>query len=404
MRSFVQTFVVGLALAGIARTTGVAQRPAAQPRAALPASPPLAFVPVKPIDPPGRPLPPETQSARVTKFSFIAYGDTRSDYVGIGDGQVVQPQHSRLVDVMLEKIKARRSTPFPVRFVVQSGDAVLRGYFGNQWNVSFTPIIEKLTHANIPYFFAAGNHDAAGEPGEAVRSLGLHNTLTAISKLIPPEGSPRRLSGYPAYAFGYGNVFVIAIDSNIAADRIQLAWAASQLEHLDRARYHHVIAVFHHPPFSSGPHGGAAAPSAMPPRPEGLEPQTTAIRELYMPLFRRHHVRMIITGHDHLYDHWVEHYTDNGTTYRMDNLVTGGGGAPRYTYSGEPPLAAYLAAGAGQQARVDHLTKPGTAITDNPHHFVIVQVDGDSLSLEVVGIGPEVYAPYDGQAKIELSR
>ena len=142
----------------------------------------------------------------------------------------------------------------------------------------------------------------------------------------------------------------------------------------------------------------------MPPRPEGLEPQTTAIRELYMPLFRRHHVRMIITGHDHLYDHWVEHYTDNGTTYRMDNLVTGGGGAPRYTYSGEPPLAAYLAAGAGQQARVDHLTKPGTAITDNPHHFVIVQVDGDSLSLEVVGIGPEVYAPYDGQAKIELSR
>ena len=314
MRRFARTLVAGLALAGMARATGVAQsQPAVATQAGAPSAA-LAFVPVKPIDPPGRPLPPEAESARVAKFSFIAYGDTRSDYVGIGDGQVVQPQHSRLVDLMLETIKARRSTPFPVRFVVQSGDAVLRGFLGNQWNVSFTPIIEKLTHAGMPYFFAPGNHDAAGEPGDALRSLGLHNTLAATSKLIPPEGSPRRLNGYLAYAFGYGNVFVIAIDSNIAADQIQLAWATSQLEHLDRTRYHHVIAVFHHPPFSSGPHGGAAAPMATPPRAAGLEPQTIAVRELYMPLFRRHHVRMVIAGHDHLYDHWVEYYTDNGGT------------------------------------------------------------------------------------------
>ena len=393
MRNIARTALTSAALTGFLCATGGAQQPAA---------PPLAFVPVKPIDPPGRPLPTETESASVTKFSFIAYGDTRSDYVGVGDGQIVNPRHDRLADVMLEKIEALRSTPFPVRFVVQSGDAVLRGYLGNQWNVSFTPVIEKLTHANVPYLFVAGNHDAAGEPGEAVRSIGLHNTLAAVSKLVPPEGSPRRLNGYLTYAVGYGNVFLLAIDSNVASDPIQLAWATNQLEQLDRARYHHVIAVLHHPPFSSGPHGGAAAPSAPPPRPEGLEPQTVAIRELYAPLFRRHHVRMVVAGHDHLYDHWVEHYADNGTTYRMDDLVTGGGGAPLYTYSGEPPLSAYLAAGASQQVRVDHIVKPGATTAENPHHFVVVQVDGDSLSLEVVGIGPEAYAPYGGTAKIQL--
>jgi len=40
---------------------------------------------------------------------------------------------------------------------------------------------------------------------------------------------------------------------------------------------------------------------------------------------------------------------------------------------------------------------------DNPHHFVIVQVDGDRLSLEVVAIGVAPFAPFDGRSRIELS-
>src|SRR5262249_27717350 len=178
-----------------------------------------------------------------------------------GDGDVLQTEHNRVMDRMLATIKDRQSTPFPIRFVLQSGDAVLRGQDGKMWNVSFSPIIERLTlGANIPYFLSVGNHDVttmpAGDPGRAV---GLHNTLTAISKLIPPEGSPRRLSGYPTYAFGYGNTFFIAFDSDIASDRVQFDWVADQLERLDRTRYRHVIAFCHHPVFSSGPHSGASA-------------------------------------------------------------------------------------------------------------------------------------------------
>jgi hypothetical protein len=111
---------------------------------------------------------------------------------------------------------------------------------------------------------------------------------------------------------------------------------------------------------------------------------------------------MIIAGHDHLYDHWVERYTDNGVTYRMDDLVTGGGGAPIYVYNGEPDLQTYLTAGAAQQVRVEHLMKPGTTTAENPHHFVVVQVDGDRLSLEVIGTGPTAYTPYNGSATMVL--
>src|SRR5262245_2284649 len=282
-----------------------AQQPApAQPQA--PPQPPPPLVAVKPIEPPATPFPSEAASAGVTRFSFFAYGDTRSgsDPNFPGDGQVVHPQHSLLVDAMLAKAKALESTPYPVRFVIQSGDAVLRGANGQMWNVSFTPIIEKLSRANLHYFFSVGNHDVSGMPaGDRARQQGLHNTLTVMSKLIPPEGTSRRLGGYPSYGVGYGNTFLLAIDSNIASDPFQLAWATDQLERLDRARYQHIVAFFHHPTFSSGPHQGSAH----------VEPPSQAIRDLYVPLFRKHHVRMIVAGHDHLLDHFVERYDEIGS-------------------------------------------------------------------------------------------
>ncbi len=231
----------------------------------LPAPAPLPpWVAVKPIDPPATPLPSEEASAGVTKFTFFGYGDTRSGnpVAGVsGDGVVVHPEHTRVVDRMLATAAELKSTQFPVRFVLQSGDAVLRGQTGAMFNVSFTPIIERLTRgANIPYFFSAGNHDVGTNPhGDPARSLGLHNTLTAMSKVIPPEGSPRRLNGYLTYAIGYGNAFIIALDSNIASDVAQLSWVTDQLERLDRARYKHIIVLFHHPAYSSGPHGGGSA-------------------------------------------------------------------------------------------------------------------------------------------------
>jgi hypothetical protein len=114
-------------------------------------------------------------------------------------------------------------------------------------------------------------------------------------------------------------------------------------------------------------------------------------------------VDLTITGHDHLFDHWVEHYVDRGTTYRMDHVVTGGGGAPTYLYAGEPDLRAYMTANAAQAVRLDHPMKPGVTADANPHHFVTIRVDGDRLSLEVTGIGPADYKPYNGRATISLS-
>jgi hypothetical protein len=330
---------------------------------------------VRAIKPPRNPLPPEDSSSRVTRFSFIVYGDTR----GRKDGVQLQYEHSIVVDSILAMIQRLKNTPYPVRFVLQSGDAVVDGRDPKQWNVSFVDLVNRITtEGGVPYFLAPGNHDVtnAPSPDDPSRKEGLRNYLEAVSQLIPPEGAPRRMPGYPTYAFGYGNTFVLAFDSDIASDDKQHEWVKAQLDGLDRKRYQNVIALFHHPEFSSGPHGGPK-----------VEPPTAALRARYLPLFRQHHVTVTFSGHDHLFEHWIERYQDSvGNKYRMDHVVTGGGGAPPYHYTGEPDLRQYLRDNASGKVTLEHLVRPGLKPGDNPHHYVLVRVDGTRLRLEVIGV------------------
>jgi len=327
------------------------------------------------IRPPTTPLPTENESQGITKYSFIVYGDTR----GRQDGTGTQYEHSLVIDSMLAQIKILRDTAYPVKFVLQSGDAVTDGRNGAQWNVSFVPLINRLsTEGGVPYFLTPGNHEAT------TSETGMKNYLDAMSELIPTDDSPRRLKRYATYSFGYGNTFVVALDSNIAGDDKQYQWIQRQLEGLDRSRYVNVIAFCHHAPFSSGPHGGAQ-----------VEDQTNELRKRYMPLFHAYHVRAVFSGHEHLFEHWVERYHDSSGAHRMDLVVSGGGGAPPYAYSGEPDLREYLRANETGKVRLEHLVKPSNQDSAIPYHFVLVRVDGDKLDMQVIGVdGGRGVSPY----------
>jgi calcineurin-like phosphoesterase family protein len=338
---------------------------------------------VAPLVPPRTPFPAEDATAGVTHFSFIAYGDTR----GRHDGVEVQAEHQLVIESMLATIKKDAAAGDTIRFVLESGDAVQNGAIASQINVSYAPLVDRLMReGNVSFFLAVGNHDVgnAVDLTDPRRVDGLQNYLAANSRLIPADGSPRRLAGYPTYAFGYGNTFFIACDSDIPDDSLQLAWMRAQLAGLDRKRYTNVAVFFHHPPFSSGHHGGAT-----------LERQAASIRDNWMPLFRQYHVRLLLTGHEHLYEHWVERYADSTGPHRIDEIVTGGGGAPLTTYTGEPDLRAYVAAGAAEKVSVQHLARPSSDPGANPFHYVVVHVDRDRISLEVIGVDWGTgFAPY----------
>ncbi len=144
---------------------------------------------VRAIKPPRNPLPPEDSSAGITRFSFIVYGDTR----GRKDGVQLQYEHSLVVDSMLAMIRRLEKTPYPVRFVLQVGDAVVDGRDPKQWNVSFVDLINRVTtEGGVPYFLAPGNHDVtnAPSPDDPNRKEGLKKLSRCGGPTYPTRGSP----------------------------------------------------------------------------------------------------------------------------------------------------------------------------------------------------------------------
>lgn len=116
---------------------------------------PFASDSIVPIPPPRTPLPPEAATAGTTRFSFIAYGDTR----GRHDGVQLQAEHQLVIESMLASMKRLNGTPDAIRFVGQSGDAVQNGPIAAQLMVSYIPLIDRLTQeGGVPYFLAPGNH------------------------------------------------------------------------------------------------------------------------------------------------------------------------------------------------------------------------------------------------------
>ena len=110
------------------------------------------------------------------------------------------------------------------------------------------------------------------------------------------------------------------------------------------------------------------------------------LRLRYMPLFRRYHVRLLLTGHEHLFEHWVERYHDSTGTHRLDEIVSGGGGAPLYAYRGEPSLTEYVHSDTAAHLSLEHLARPSPDPGGNPFHYVVVTVDGSTIDVHVVGV------------------
>ena len=312
-------------------------------------------------------------SAGVTRFSFIVYGDTR----GRQDGTAIQYEHSLVVDAMLARIKRLAATPYPVRFVLQTGDAVANGAIAREWNVELhtgrQSADDRRRRSVLPRAGQSRRHRRrdAGNARPAARAAPLPR---GDGEPDPAPGSPRRLSGYPTYAFGYGNTFVIALDSDIAADETQYRWIKAQLDGLDPARFTNVVVFCHQPPFSSGPHGGV-----------NVEPAAAELRSRYLPLFQQHHVRAVFSGHEHLFEHWVERYTDGGRPshgpHRVGRRRCANLHVPWRARSARLPHANRAA-----HVRLHHIVRPGLEAGENPYHYVIVHVDGERCNLEVVGV------------------
>jgi hypothetical protein len=262
-------------------------------------------------------------------FRFVAYGDTRSN----------PEDHAAVVNAIL------REKPLP-RLVLHTGDLVSRGKDFWVWEAEFFEPMAPLM-AKIPLWPCVGNHEQ--------NSAYYFDFFTLPGAADGPPDHQERPAPERWYSFDYAGCHFVALDTDVEVDpeSPQYKWLEDDLQ---RARARWKFAFFHHPAFSSGPHGARG------------EEKMKAVAEHLVPLFEKYHVSVAFAGHDHNYERSLK----DGIYY----ITAGGGGAPLYsrrlTEEGQEP-------------------NPYSQFFQSIHHFVSVDVDESRLLLHAVDVKGNVF-------------
>ena len=152
--------------------------------------------------------------------------------------------------------------------------------FHDNWTASFG----WLESAGVAVSGTLGNHDVRVDGGRY-----------EFDELGMPRARYRR---------SVGNVDFFLLNSNAAGSLKQRDWLRTKLA-ASAARWQ--IVAFHHPAYTCGGYLG-----------------NSAVLSRWVPLFERHGVDLVLSGHDHNYQRFKEH---RGVRY----VVHGGGGARLYS-------------------------------------------------------------------------
>ena len=225
---------------------------------------------------------------------------------------------------------ARRMAAWKPEFALIAGDIIYpRGearHYGPRFLEPYQALIREVV-----FYPSLGNHDYMTDKGQPY-----------LDFFEVPRAREADTERY--YAFRWGHTEFFSLDSNqdLGPTSAQTRWLVRALE-ASTAIWK--VAFFHHPPFSGGSHGSAEK-----------------LRDAWEPLFERHDVQLVITGHDHHYERVKPqelHVKDGVPTH---HVLTGGGGA-----------------GLREVSR-----QPFTAHAANRHHFVGVTIADRTLSLEAI--------------------
>lgn len=194
----------------------------------------------------GETLPPVTENS----IRFAVLGDT-------GTGERAQYDVAR-------QVWASHAV-FPFEFVVLVGDNLYGSERPQDYTRKFELPYKPLLDAEIPFYAALGNHD---DPNQVLYK-------------------PFNMNGDRYYTFkkdklGSPGVRFYALDSTYMSPE-QLEWLEKELATSDSEWK---IAFFHHPIYSSG----------------GRHGSELDLRQQIEPMFIKHHVDVVLAGHEHFYE------------------------------------------------------------------------------------------------------
>ncbi len=171
---------------------------------------------------------------------------------------------------LLEKAYQRR--PDAAALLI-AGDLVDRGNERTNWDHFF--LRARSVFDRLPVMPAVGNHEYLD------RGPWLYRKNFAL-----PENGPPGIDNDLVYRFEIGGAFIAVLDSTAAVtDPLQARKQEEWLdEQLSKTRKRWKLVMFHHPLYASHP-----------------SRESPALRAAWTPIFDRHHVDLVLQGHDHAY-------------------------------------------------------------------------------------------------------
>jgi len=241
-----------------------------------------------------------TRQPRGVRVRFAAFGD--NSYGGPSDHAIAFQAYQARPD-----------------FIMNTGDNVYQSGLDNEYARYFFPVYNSDVAGpgsgapllrSVPYYSVLGNHDVRNKTPDggpaadfslAADSLGFYTNFhfplgPASLRNTPLLGPDALLSSFRAaagarfprmanYSYDYGDVHFLCLDSNLyvdPADAALQAWIEQDLAAASDARWKFV--VYHHPCFNVG-------------REHWEEQQMRVL----CPLFEKHGVDFVLSGHEHNY-------------------------------------------------------------------------------------------------------
>jgi hypothetical protein len=229
----------------------------------------------------------------------------------IGDTGTGSKQQYQVGDVMVQS-----RTQFPFEFVLLLGDNMYGGETPIDFEKKFSDVYKPLLDAKVKFYASLGNHDLA------VQANYVHFNM----------------DGKEYYRFKRGNVAFYSLNSNYM-DKKQVQWLERELA-ADTSEWK--ICFFHHPPYSSAKKHGS----------------DDSLRDVVEPIFVKHGVNVVLTGHDHVYERIKP---QKGIYY----FVSGAGGKLR---SGD----------------IDKKSSLTDKAFDKDMHFMLFEVAGNQLYFQAI--------------------
>jgi len=255
-------------------------------------------------------------------LTFYAMGDTNTD---LADFDTVM---SRVFRDMGTDLSSRQT------FILHAGDLVDNGTVEPDWDKQlFTPSKRHITTMlkYLPVMACRGNHEG-------------YKGTTLFPKYLPYNFKEKDTDRF-YYSFDYGPVHIACVDpyaGDIPAQAFskgsrQYTWLEQDLK---TAKKRWNIAVCHEPAWSA--RGGHA--------------NNEHVQKYLHPLFKKHNVQLVISGHNHYYARCAV----DGIVY----ITTGGGGTTLRTPDRNQPYLEFAL---------------------KTHHFLRINIQKDTMKITAVG-------------------